>query len=460
MIAAHSIAGSARASQASGPIDKIDAFIAAEMTRQRVPGGAVAVIRKGEVVLAKGYGLANVEHGVPVTPETIFQTGSVGKQFTAVALMLLVEDGAVALDESIAKFFPDAPPSWRPITVRHLLTHTSGIPNFGEGFDLQKNYTADELAKHAYGVKLEFAPGARWSYSNTGYVLLGIIIDRQSRKSYQEVLRNRVFGPLGMKTARGISEHDIVPHRAAGYELEGEELKNQEWVSPTMNSTADGSLYVSLLDMVAWEKGLRTKRVLTMSDWATVFTPVTLNSGKTYPYGFGWVVDEERGQLRQHHGGAWQGFKTYVSRYLGDDLTVIVLTNLAQADPEAFVSGVAAIFNPSLAAPVTPIPDKDPTVTKRVRRLLAQSREGTLSPEEFAHVPVGYFPAHPNHYRKLLADAGDIVQLEIVEARERNDDRFFRYHARFHHRGIAVWLGVAPDDKISTFSLKEINRDP
>jgi len=203
------------------PGDRIDAFVRDEMQRQHLPGVAIGVIKNGALVKAQGYGVANLEHGVPVGPTTIFQSGSLGKQFTAVAVMLQVEDGKLSLDDPIKKFFPDAPETWRAITVRHLLTHTSGMPDYEEGkLDYRKDYTEDELARFACGLLLEFPAGSRWNYSNTGYVLLGAIVRRVSGSFYGDVLTARVFKPLGMATARTISEADIVANRAAGYRLD------------------------------------------------------------------------------------------------------------------------------------------------------------------------------------------------------------------------------------------------
>ncbi len=329
--------------------DPVDAIVAAQMRAQRIPGVAVAVVRRGEVVKAKGYGFANVEHEVPVTDRTIFQSGSVGKQFTATAVMLLVEDGVLSLSDPLKKFYPDGPASWQPITVRHLLSHTSGIPDYTGGLvDYRRDYTDDDLARMAYALPLDFTPGDQWKYSNTGYVLLGGIVRKASGKFYGDVLRDRVFTPLGMASARVISESDIVPHRAAGYQLSASELKNQEWVSPSLNTTADGSLYLSLRDYIAWDRGLRTAAILKPESWTAIFEPVRLNSGRRFPYGFGWTVDRLAGQQVVSHGGAWQGFKTYIARYLGDDLTVVALANLEQAQPERIVKDIAAHYIPAL----------------------------------------------------------------------------------------------------------------
>jgi CubicO group peptidase (beta-lactamase class C family) len=440
-------------------VDQIDSYVAGEMNRLKIPGLAVAVIQRGKLVTAKGFGLANVEQAVQVKPETVFQSGSVGKQFTAALVMLLVEDGKLSLDDSITRFYPDAPWRWRGITIRHLLTHTSGIPDYEEtSIDLRKDYTEDEFARLAFGLKLEFEPGSRWSYSNTGYVLLGAIIRKATGQFYGDLLRDRLFKPLGMKTARIISEEEIIPNRAAGYRLVKGELKNQEWVSPSLNTTADGSLYLSILDVVAWDTGVRAKAVLRPGSWDAVFSPVKLQSGKTYPYGFGWFVDDFSGQRRHHHGGAWQGFKTYISRHLQTDLTVIVLANQAEIDPGAIAGGIAALIDPKLAAPTNPIADRDPAVTERFRRLLAAAGEGKLSPEELGHVRAGFFPGGAKAYEELLKTTGALMRLDLIETRDVGDDREFRYSAIFQKGSFGALLGLAPDGKVSAFGLWR--RDP
>src|SRR4030095_768114 len=195
---------------------RIDSFIKSEMQKQQIPGVAVGVMRNGKIILAKGYGFANLEHQVPVTPETIFQSGSMGKQFTATAMMMLVEEGKLSLDDSITKYFPGAPATWEKITVRHLLTHTGGMTDYPSDFDFRRDYTESEMLEKIKLVPLAFQPGEKWSYSNLGYVTLGILINKVSGQFYGDFLRDRVFKPLGMTTARVISEEDIVPHRAAG----------------------------------------------------------------------------------------------------------------------------------------------------------------------------------------------------------------------------------------------------
>ena len=335
-----------------GVSTRIDDYIRAEMQAQKIPGLSLAVIKNGEIVLAKGYGLANVEHQVPAKPETIFQSGSMGKQFTATAVMMLVEEGKLSLDDKITKFFPDSPEAWRNITVRHLLTHTSGLGDYPEDFDLRRDYTEDELVQRIKSVPLAFQPGEKWSYSNLAYVMLGVLIHKVSGKFYGDFLQERVFKPLGMSTARVISEADIVPNRAAGYRLVNGELKNQNWVSPTLNTTADGALYLTVYDMAKWDAALYTEKLLKRSSLDQMWTAVKLNDGKTFPYGFGWALGAVNGHRIVEHGGAWQGFKSQISRYVDDKLTVVVFANQARANPAKIAHGVAALFDPQL----TPAP--------------------------------------------------------------------------------------------------------
>jgi CubicO group peptidase (beta-lactamase class C family) len=328
---------------------RIDAFVHDEMTRQQIPGIAAAVVKDGHVVLAKGYGLANVEHQVPVKPETVFQSGSVGKQFTAAAVMLLVEQGRVSLDDPITKYLPEGAVRWKAIKVRHLLTHTGGTTDYPPHFDFRRDYTEAALVRRAAAIPLAFAPGTKWSYSNIGYLLLGVLIHRVTGVFYGDFLREKIFDPLGMSTTRIINEADIVPNRAAGYRLVKGELKNQEWVSPTLNTTADGSLYLSVLDLANWDAALYTERVLRRDSLDRMWTPVMLNSGKSYPYGFGWALGSIRGHRIVEHGGAWQGFKSAIVRFPDDRLTVILLANLAQTDASKLAHAVAGIVDPDLA---------------------------------------------------------------------------------------------------------------
>jgi CubicO group peptidase (beta-lactamase class C family) len=341
----------------------IDQYVTAEMEREHVPGAAIGVYRRGQILIAKGYGLADVELNVPVKPETLFQSGSVGKQFVSAAVMMLVEEGKVGLDDSIVKYFPSAPASWKPILVKNLLSHTSGLAEYESDertgpkgpFYLRLDFTEDELVEKTEALPIEFQPGEKWDYRNTNYMLLGIMIHKVTGKFYPDFLTERIFKPLGMTSTRLISDADIIPNRSSGYELDGDKLQNQSWVSPTFNSTADGALYFNVLDLAKWDEALYGASLLKQSSLDRIWTVYPLNDGKPNPghYGFGWEISTLNGHKVIEHGGAWQGFTCDISRYADDNLTVVVLANLdaGHARPEQIAHAIAGLVNPALIPP-------------------------------------------------------------------------------------------------------------
>ena len=332
--------------QSAATTSAVTDYVKAEMQRQHIPGLALLVVKSGKIVRAEGFGLANVELQVPVKPETIFQSGSVGKQFTATAVMMLVEEGKIGLDDPLTKYFADAPPSWKEVTVRELLSHTAGFGDYPKDFNFRKDWTEDEELNLIESIPLAYPPGTSWAYSNFGYVTLGILIHCVTGEFYGDFLQQRIFQPLGMTSSRVISEADIVPNRAAGYRLVKGQLKNQEWVAPVVNTTADGSLYFSVLDLAKWNDALYTESLLKRSSLDLMWTPVTLKNGQPNKgnYGFGWFIDERAGHRCIHHDGSWQGFETAIDRYVDDYLTVVALANLADSNPGKITQHVAEMY--------------------------------------------------------------------------------------------------------------------
>lgn len=299
------------------------------MRSNNCPGAAVAVLKKGKVAHAKGYGLANVEHGVPVTRKTMFQLGSVGKQFTAALILLLERDGKVKLSDSVSQHLPEAKGKWDAASIEDLLCHQSGLPDMPyHDIDMRKDYTEEELLQLMLAEPIRESPRAKFRYSNGGYVTLGILAGRVGGKFYGDQLVERVLRPAGMKTARIISEEAIIPHRAAGY-LPGpnKSLRNQTWVSPKLNTTADGSMYASLDDMIAWEQAMQAGKVLTRAEWDRCWKSRTTADGKDTGYGFGWVVASEGHHRLVAHTGQWQGFMAFIARERTTDTAVIIMVN-------------------------------------------------------------------------------------------------------------------------------------
>jgi CubicO group peptidase (beta-lactamase class C family) len=344
--------------------DAVDEFVAHYMKTKQIPGLAVLVKQNGTIVRSKGYGFANLEHMVPVKPETVFQSGSVGKQFTATAVMMLVEEGKLQVTDPISKYL-EVPDTWKNITIHHLLSHTSGLGDYPEDFDLQNDYTEDEMLKMIIAQPLGFAPGEKWNYSNLAYVTLGILIHKLSGKFYGDFLAERVFRPLDMKATRIINEADIVPNRAAGYRLVNNEIKNQEWVSPALNTTADGSLYFTIEDLDKWDAALETEKLLKKSTLEKMWTPVVLNDGKPQTYGYGWeILTTKNGHKLVEHSGEWQGFTTHIARYLGDRLTIVVLCNMANTDTGYIAHRIAGIYNHDYGLPEHKAIKLDPSILK------------------------------------------------------------------------------------------------
>ncbi|MDQ1833576.1 serine hydrolase domain-containing protein [Massilia scottii] len=441
-------------STASVHADPLDDAIVVEMKRSHVPGIGIAVVRNGKIIKEMGYGDADVENGVRVTPRTVFQSGSVGKTFTAALVMLLAEDGKLSLDDPISRHLPNTPKAWEAITIRHLLTHTSGLGDPYAKLDMRKDYTDEELIALEATIPTLFAPGEKWSYSNMGYHLLGFICNKAGGKLYGDQLRERIFVPLGMST-RIISESDIVPHRARGYARVDGVLKNQEWVAPRLNTTADGSLYLTARDLALWDLALYGDKILNARIREASWTPVKLNDGKTAPYGYGWQLGSRNEHRVISHGGSWQGFKAQMSRYVDDKLTVVVLANSAAARPGKFADIVAAHYVPALAPkPAKAIPDTEPAVSARVGEVVQQLSLG--------HLPAGLNPKAaammtPERLTMFGSEGREWGPMRSVELLSRETDgeaRRYRYRVRFANLAGLVHIGFDKADQIDILSLR------
>jgi CubicO group peptidase (beta-lactamase class C family) len=331
--------------------DEVDDYVRAEMNRQHVPGLALAVLTNGVVARAAGYGPANVELNVPVRTDTVFQIQSVTKTFTATAVMIMVEGGKVTLDDKLAKYFDGSPESWNGITVRHLLTHTSGIKDFinEPTVDLRKDILPEDVIDSLRRRALNFPPGEKYAYSNTGYHLLGMIIRKVTGQYWDEFLRERVFQPLGMDETRVISWSEVITNRADGYLWEGGHLRNGHFIAPTILGYAGGGLRSTVRDLAKWDAALCTDQLLKHSTLEQMWTPAKLNSGKDSTYGFGWATEQVQGHRFIGHTGAHgTGFKSARARFVDDKLTVIVLTNQRAAEQMVVAKGVASFYVPGL----------------------------------------------------------------------------------------------------------------
>ena len=305
--------------------------------RDGEPGVAVIVTRKGQALYRAAYGMANLELGVALKPDHVFRIGSVTKQFTSAAIMMLAEEGKLAVGDPITKFLPDYPTQGKTITVEHLLTHTSGIQSYT---DMPKwrgmwrqDMTVTELVDLFKNEPMQFAPGERWRYNNSGYILLGAIIEKASGKKYADFVQERIFTPLGMANTRYDVTEQVTDRRAAGYAKTGDRIVNAQYLSMTQPYAA-GSLMSTVDDLAKWDAALGAGRLLKAESLAKSFASYRLSNGNDTTYGYGWRISRHEGREVQEHGGGIFGFRAYVVRIPSDGVYVAVLSNVAAAEPD------------------------------------------------------------------------------------------------------------------------------
>ncbi|HEV8363824.1 MAG TPA: serine hydrolase domain-containing protein, partial [Gemmatimonadaceae bacterium] len=333
----HAQSGGARAIAS----DSVDRYVTAQMALQHIPGLSLAIVRAGKVIKAQGYGVADLENGVPVTTGTVFKIGSVSKQFLATGIMLLAQDGRLTVDDPITKYYADAPDSWRGITLRHFLTHTSGVLREGPAFDALKVQADSVVIRSAFARPLEFPTGSKYQYCNVCYFTLADVIARVSGKAWSAFLTERVFQPLEMKETRTTSTTALVPHRARGYVWRDSGYVN---AAELLALRPSGAFLSTVIDLAKWDAALNEDRVLTRASRAAMWTRMQLTGGGSSGYGFGWALDSLDSHLLVHHGGALPGFRAEFARFVDDSLSVIVLANSDNAQPALIADGVARIY--------------------------------------------------------------------------------------------------------------------
>lgn len=334
---------------ASLPTDKQIASKADEYMNESVKidnfHGAVLVARDGKPIFSNAYGMANYELDVPNKPQTVFHIASMTKQFTAIAIMRLQEGGKLNVNESICKYLEECPTVWQPVTIRHLLTNTSGIVNYLDLPEWNKVWTCRQSPKELIKIfkdrPLEFPPGERFEYSNSGWYLLGLIIEKTSGKDYDEFLEEKIFAPLGMQSTRQIGYGSFVKNRADGYVIQGERIIGQHVVDWSVLFSA-GSLLSTTEDMLLWEQALNTEKLVSRKSLEEIFTPYKeFLPGVGYAYG--WMVRRNTERPVMYHSGSFGGFSSYIVRHPADRITAIVLSNKAQTPTVSIGNALCAI---------------------------------------------------------------------------------------------------------------------
>ena len=445
----------ALAAAVSASADDLENFVNKERESKRIPGLVVAVIKNGKVDRVVASGKASLDLDVPVRRNTAFEIGSMTKAFTAELIMMLVEEGKVKLDEPIATYLENAPETWQKITVRNLLTHTSGLPNYtslrpqviinGE----RTSYEAVlELVKDR---KLDFEPNIKYAYSNTNYYFLGKIIEKASGESFERFLQEKILTPLDMDDTTPQKARGIIPNRAIGYSQMGMSYV----IMPFLDSTggyAAGSLVSTVDDLAKWDKALLDGKLLKADSYSEMYKTVRIDGGIS-TYGFGWDVSEIAGHKAIQHGGGTGGFSTFIVRLPDDKLTIVALSNLAQADVASIAHGVAKIVEPGLIEKA--IRDPDPTITKRHREVIDKIMDGTIQRTPFEEKTADeLFPDLIAQARHQLLSFGKLEKFESLEHKHEPKMLTRRYRMIFEKARFQLVVRENEQSKIIAIFLR------
>lgn len=419
--------------------EKIDAIVQREMDNRSLPGVSIAVVNDGEIVYARGYGYANLELAAPAMEETVYLIGSVTKPFTSMAIMKLVEEGLVSLDDPITKFFENIPQEWSEVTVLQLLHHTSGIKSYtgiGEMWLNQHNeVTGEHIVSMAAEHELEFEPGEGWNYNNTGYVMLGMIIEKVSETSYEEYLRLHIFEPLGMLSSGYNSWKSVIPNRASGYSRE-DGFVNAQYLSMSWPFSA-GALFSSAEDLARWVIAMDNHDILSEESYEALYgnsvniaeLSETSGAGPGVNYGLGWLVSEFGEKTIVSHGGGINGFNSEVMRIPEDRFAVIVLVN-TDGGASPIASAIREIFYPSPERPEPEaIDDDNAELTAMLKTFLENALKGEidrskLTDEFSASLPDELIPSLVE-----VLGGSSVGELALLESRQMPDDMLMRRYA-------------------------------
>jgi CubicO group peptidase (beta-lactamase class C family) len=432
-----------------------DAYLKAEMRDRSIPGLAVAVVREGRIVAAQAYGLANLELGVPVTLDTVFPIASLDKQLTASGIMLLVQDGKVGLDDDIGRYFVDPPQSWKAIRVRHLLSHTSGLPDVvAEESDgrIFTTYPTEQLLRNVQRQNLLFLPGNGYCYSDAGIFLAQLVTERASGMPWRRFMAERLFAPAGMTSTTFMDAAPIIKNRVAGHAL----LESGEIVSNRRYASIDGPLFsdvgATIIDFARWAAVLDTGRVLPKELRDQMWTPAVRADDMLYwrDYGFGFGLDSYRGVRVILHSG-YTGVGIVV---LPEQRTVVVIfTNLDNrfgTDAHGLALGVAGMYVPEVSLLAMPTKtDPDPGRTTRIRDEFARLVKGEPDPHLFTPLLLAALPSNLGDLATRAPHLGPFESLVFLDAEERNGERLLYYRATFAKARFFLRVAFDADGKIA-----------
>jgi D-alanyl-D-alanine carboxypeptidase len=431
--------------------DDIDDYVTLQMQRQHVPGLTLGVLQQGRVVRVKGYGMADVERQVRATPDTVYEIGSITKQFTAVALMLLVERGSAGLDDPLGQYLDDIPTHWKPVTLRQLLTHTSGVPDYEAvmGYDSYRNLMKpQDVYAYVAAKPLDFAPGSKWNYSNTGYFLLTQVIEKLGGEPYATFVSRNVLAPAGMTHTRDSSPTDLIQNRAAGYEFT-DKLRNRDAIQPSATGGA-GMLVATAGDMLRWSQFVARRALLKAASWDQIVTEAKLSDGTGTGYGFGWFTNPMHGHRSLNHSGGTAGFTANLLLLPDDALTIVVLANSGSANPNSITDHIARDLVPALR--YTAIQDSRPEISARVLEFYRHRADAEPWLEPFTPEFAAQVRTYWSYGVEGARERGPPAGIELVE---KANEKSLCYRVRFAHETRIVALTLDQAGKITDMNATE-----
>lgn len=443
--------------------DAIDDYVTAQLKERNISGVSLAVVRENRIVKAAGYGLANLELRVPATTQTVYEIGSITKQFTAEAVMLLVETGKLRLDDKVNDYLSEKPAAWKAITLRQILTHTSGLKDWDTGgvAFYRRDYTPVEYIRLMAEQPLDFAPGERFAYTNTGFPLLGLVIERASGLSYEQFVAERIFKPLGMSSTRFRHPEEIVVNRADGYVLANGKLQRGEQARPVIIAP-NGGIMTTVLDLAKWDAALATNKLLKPSSFEQMLQPAKLNDGQTpYNHGFAWFMDSfNNHRIVQHPGSTVGGYSAIIYRYIDDKMTVILLCNLGDGafGVDAMAKRIAGFYVPDVyIGNLKGKSDPNPQASERIKRMLEDLAAGRESDAVAANLRGNIPQSLKEQIARHLREMRSFLFLDEEKSGKHhfvlNPDveRIARYKMEMGDRTVFYTFNITKDGKVARF---------
>lgn len=433
----------------------IDAFIANLMAEKQIPGLSLAVVRDGKLIKTQAYGQINRSLNVRARPSSIFPIASVSKPFTATAVMLLVQDGLINLDEPISRYLADTPTHWQTITVRHLLTHTSGLSKAVYDKNIRDLTTLKGFFNAAKDNPLMFEPGESWTYSNTNYNLAALLIETVSEQPFGAFMKNRIFEPLGMTNTDAIRASYQFNNFATGYFSDNHNNLQPHALARFFKPKfvpifyGSGSITSTATDLARWDIAMQKGELLTAESQEAMAQPVVMNSDRTFQYGLGWFVEHQQGHSIISHGGNLGGFSTSISRFPKDKLTIVVLTNKDAEDGDAIARSIAEQYIPQLAIDINAPKQRDPnpTLTEQLRQLAnGETSEITFTPEWETMLTT---PRGQRGWQAYQEEMPSIQTLELIQQEPHTNGTRYYYRAVTTNENRLLTFVITPDNQIA-----------